>query len=84
MYFVYVLRSEVNGYFYVGMTADVNRRLNEHNTGKNKSTRAYKPWKLFFYETLGSRKEARSREKYLKSGVGKEYIKNKWPSSSTE
>ena len=82
MFFVYVIRSEVDGRFYVGFTTDVNKRLKEHNNGKTKSTKGYCPWCLFFYEEYGTRIEARNREVYLKSGTGKEYIKNKWSGSS--
>ncbi len=82
MYFVYVLRSESYNRFYIGMTGDIERRIKEHNSGKTKSTKGYRPWKLFFYEKYPSRKEAREREKYLKSGVGREFIKEKWSGSS--
>ena len=82
MYYVYVLKSESNWRFYVGLTKDLERRVKEHNSGKTKSTRGYRPWELFFYERLDTLCEARAREKYLKSGVGKEYIKNKWSRSS--
>ncbi|HLR38050.1 MAG TPA: GIY-YIG nuclease family protein [Chitinophagaceae bacterium] len=81
-YFVYVLRSENYNRFYTGMTDNVARRIKEHNSGKTKSTKGYRPWKLFFYEKYSSRKEAREREKYLKSGVGREFIKEKWSGSS--
>lgn len=82
MQFVYVLRSEVDGRFYVGMTQNVKRRFQEHNNGKTKSTKGYRPWILFFYEEYETRLEARKREKYLKSGIGSEYIKSKWSHSS--
>jgi putative endonuclease len=82
MYYVYVIRSEKDGRFYVGMCIDVVRRLREHNLGKTFSTKGYRPWKLLFTETCASRMEARKREKYLKSGIGKEYIKDYWSRSS--
>lgn len=82
MYFVYVLKSVDNWRFYVGMTADVEKRISEHNKGYTKSTKGYRPWQLFFFEEVDTRELARQREKYLKSGVGKEYIKSKWASSS--
>ena len=66
----------------MGMTEDLSRRIREHNGGKTKSTKGYRPWDLFFYEEFEERTEARKREKYLKSGVGKEYIKEKWSRSS--
>ncbi|MGB3228197.1 MAG: GIY-YIG nuclease family protein [Saprospiraceae bacterium] len=81
-YFVYVIKSETHNRFYVGMSEDVVRRLKEHNNGKTKSTKSYKPWLLFFIEAFGSREEARKREKYLKSGYGKLWIKQKWSRSS--
>ena len=82
MMYVYVLRSEKDGRFYVGMTDNLERRLKEHNSGKTKSTKGYRPWNLFFYEEYPSRTEARQREKYLKGGSGKEYIKKRWTCSS--
>ena len=80
--FVYVIRSEVDGRFYVGMTRDVKRRIYEHNIGKTKSTKGYRPWKLFFTEEFDGFENARKREKYLKSGYGKQWIKKKWLRSS--
>ena len=83
MIIVYVIRSLKDGRFYVGMTNDLERRMQEHQSGKTKSTKAFRPWKLIFTESYPSYLEARKREKYLKSGSGKELIK-KWPRSSTE
>lgn len=79
MTFVYVLRSVRFNRFYVGMTDHVERRLKEHNQGKTKSTQFYRPWELVFTEQFEDRLSARKREKYLKSGVGKEYIKKMVP-----
>ena len=84
MIYVYIIQSEKDKRFYVGMSENVEIRLNQHNSGKTKSTKGYKPWKLLFFEEFETRQEARKREKYLKSGIGKEYIKIKWPRSSTE
>ncbi|MBX2872819.1 MAG: GIY-YIG nuclease family protein [Saprospiraceae bacterium] len=82
MYYVYVLKSQNHWRFYVGMTSNIARRLDEHNKGRTRSTKGYRPWILFFTESYPSREEARSREKYLKSGSGKEFIKEKWSRSS--
>lgn len=85
MFFVYVIKSEFNGFFYVGLTTSVTNRIIQHNKGMTKSTKPFKPWKLFFSEEYETRIEARKREKYLKSGVGKEYIKKyRRPGSSVE
>ena len=80
---VYVLKSAEHWRFYVGMSQNLERRLREHNNGSTKSTKGYLPWELFFYEEYKTTAEARKREKYLKSGVGKEYIKIKWTRSIT-
>ena len=81
MYCFYVLKSLTYKRFYVGLTDDIDRRVKEHNNGKTRSTRFYGPWNLLFYEPYQTRIEARKREKYLKSGIGKEFIKS-WPRSS--
>ena len=79
MFFVYVIVSEERGLrFYVGFSNDDERRLLEHNAGKTKSTKGYRPWKLFYKEEYKNLEEAIRREKYLKSGTGKEQIKEKW------
>ena len=75
MYFVYVLKSLTRKYLYVGLTKDLERRVQEHNSGKEKTTQPYRPFVLVYRESYSSRKEARQREKYLKSGSGKEWLK---------
>jgi putative endonuclease len=72
---VYAVRSLSRNYIYVGMTNDVSRRLAEHNNGENKSTKAYKPFILIYIEGFPDRVSARMKERYLKSGVGKEFLK---------
>jgi putative endonuclease len=74
MYHVYA--SIVRNYVYVGMTNNLERRLNQHNNGKNRSTNAYKPFILVLTEMYGNRVDARNREKYLKSDIGKEHLKS--------
>lgn len=74
MYYIYVLKSEVNGHRYIGMSEDVTKRLKEHNAGKTKSTKYSKPWRIVHVEQLNNRIEARKREKYLKSGTGREFL----------
>ena len=76
MIYVYALKSTTRNYIYVGMTADINDRLRRHNSGYEKTTRSYRPFDLIYLEQFESRKEARVKEKYLKSGVGKEYLRN--------
>ncbi len=74
-FFTYVLFSESHNRLYIGHTHDLEQRLKEHNSGKTKSTKGFIPWELIYYEKYQTRKEAIDREKYLKSGVGREYIR---------
>jgi len=76
MYYTYVIKSKIRNYIYVGLTSNVDRRFDEHNKGKNKTTKPYLPFDLLFSENHSTRVEARKREKYLKSGTGKESIKS--------
>jgi len=75
MYSIYAIRNSA-GRIYVGMSANVLRRLNEHNKGTVKSTRFWKPWILIHQEEVGNRTQARQIEKKLKSGFGKEFLKS--------
>ncbi|MCH9030613.1 MAG: GIY-YIG nuclease family protein [Bacteroidetes bacterium] len=75
MYTVYAIKSKTRNYIYVGLTSNLNERLHRHNSSYEKTTRAYAPFNLIFFENFLSRVEARAKEKYLKSGVGKEFLK---------
>ena len=75
-YYVYVLRSNEFERNYTGFTTNLENRLKQHNSGKTASTRPYKPWRILYYECFSTKKEALSKEKYLKSGIGREFIKN--------
>lgn len=57
------------------MCSNLERRLKEHNSGKQKSTKGYLPWKLVYHEQFSTRTEAREREKYFKTGSGREFLK---------
>ena len=74
MYFIYVIISEKTGRRYVGMSNDPEKRLLQHNAGYTKSTKAYRPWAIVYTESFETLEEAVSREKYLKSGIGREFL----------
>jgi putative endonuclease len=74
-YNVYAIKSSIDNRKYVGFTLDLERRINEHNNGRTKSTKGYIPWILIYNELVETREVARKREKYLKSGIGKEFLK---------
>jgi len=58
------------------MTKDLDARVERHNNGREKTTRAYRPFELIYSESLDvERSKAREREKYWKSGIGKEKLK---------
>jgi putative endonuclease len=75
MIYLYVLRSYVNGDLYVGICKDISNRLREHNAGKNRYTKGLRPWVLVHQETFPDWALARQKEKYYKSGSGKELLK---------
>ena len=66
-----ILQSLVDGSQYVGMTEHPDRRLQEHNKGMVYWTKRKKPWKRILLEKWKDRKDARKREKYLKSAAGR-------------
>jgi putative endonuclease len=72
--FVYVLQSLADSTFYTGMTESLDRRLEEHNSGKSKFTSGHMPWKLIYFEEVMDFIEGRKREKYLKSAAGRRFI----------
>ena len=77
MYEVYILESlnKLNRH-YVGHTSDLNVRLQRHNEGLVRSTKAYAPWKIIHTEFFESRSEAYKREMQIKSMKSIEYIKS--------
>ena len=79
MYYVYIIQSLKDGSYYTGLTTNIDRRLTEHNKSDTKTTRSKKPWKLVHSEEFETRQLARQREKYLKSGVGREFRKKILP-----
>jgi len=72
---VYVLFSLKDEATYVGMALDALKRLKEHNSRKNRYTKAHLPWKIIYTEQHPDWATARIREKYLKSTAGKNWLK---------
>lgn len=79
MFHVYVIRSQLSGKIYIGQTSDLEKRLAFHNDPTNKLTLHTKrnagPWVLAYSEEYASRSEAVAREKFLKSGAGRKFLK---------
>ena len=75
MFYVYVLINK-DGKVYISQTSDINRRIEEHNFTGNGYTSKYRPWKLVCKKEFLKRKDAMKEERRLKSGVGRDWIKN--------
>ncbi|MCF7846338.1 MAG: GIY-YIG nuclease family protein [Candidatus Peribacteraceae bacterium] len=76
MFKVYVLTNK-KGKIYIGQTRDLEKRLFEHNSSGSGYTSKFRPWKLAYFEEFPSRSEAMPRERFLKTGKGREEISTK-------
>jgi putative endonuclease len=75
MHYVYLLRSFCDGGFYVGYSSNLRRRLREHVEGNSFATSFRGPWKLVYHEAHLEQADALGRERYLKSGAGRRFLK---------
>lgn len=75
-YYSYVLRSLKNGLLYKGSTENIEKRLRYHNAGESNYTSKHIPWELVIAEAFETRAEAMKREKWYKSGAGRDWIKS--------
>jgi putative endonuclease len=75
MYYVYALLSKQNNDLYLGFTSDLRIRLKQHNNKEVKSTMAYSPWSLIYYEAYKSKFDATKREKQLKMHKAKQDLR---------
>jgi putative endonuclease len=83
MYTVYVLYSRPFDKCYVGYTSDLSSRLLSHNElGISNWTKRFRPWEVIYREEYTDKKAAMKREKELKSGVGREFIRNNFLKNS--
>ncbi|MBK7805034.1 MAG: GIY-YIG nuclease family protein [Saprospiraceae bacterium] len=76
-FYIYVLKSENDGLFYTGYTKNLANRMHEHLSGKVKSTSHRLPLLLIYWEGCLNQQDATRREKYLKSGSEKIYLKSR-------
>ena len=70
-FYVYVLHNSSKNFIYVGYSENLKQRIQEHNEGKVRSTKAYTPLKLIFYEAYATKSDAKRRETYLKTNKGR-------------
>ncbi|MHC4156592.1 MAG: GIY-YIG nuclease family protein [Planctomycetota bacterium] len=76
-FYTYVLVSEGDRKFYTGVTQDPTKRLKQHNAGLVSSTKHRTPLKMVYFEGCLAKDDACRREKYLKTGMGKRYLRNR-------
>jgi putative endonuclease len=75
-YFTYILKSQKDGRYYFGHTNDIEKRLNEHNRGKVKSTKGRTPFVLYYCEQFETKSLAFQREMFFKSLDGRNWLKS--------
>jgi len=80
-WYTYVLYSKQLNRFYIGSTKDIKRRLEEHKYGHTLTTRKMKDFKLAYYEVCCSKEDAQFRERQLKTGFGRGYLKRRLKNS---
>jgi predicted GIY-YIG superfamily endonuclease len=78
VWYVYIIRSiDDPEQEYIGATADLKRRILDHNSGKSPHTAKFKPWKLLWYCAFHDKHRALEFEKYLKSHSGRAFSKKR-------
>ena len=78
MFYVYFLKSCENNDIYVGSCENIEVRFANHNRGRVKSTKGYRPWQLLEYEEYPTRSEAVRKERFYKTGQQKEILRKKY------
>ena len=77
MFWIYVLENQNDQSWYIGYTSDLKRRLKEHLSGYGSQTTSMKKgWKLVYCEGYLNMQDAKGRERFLKSGSGRRFLKN--------
>ncbi len=77
MFYTYVLKSKKDGKLYIGFSSKLKERLIEHNKGFVETTKNRRPFEIVYYEACLSEKKAIEREKVLKTGFGRLYLKKR-------
>jgi len=75
MHYVYVLRSATDDGLYIGYSANLRQRFAQHRRGCAFATSHRGPWKLIYYEAYLEQADALGRERYLKSGAGRRFLR---------
>lgn len=76
-FYVYILLSDKDDHYYIGYTNNLRRRLEEHASGKSLSTKPRRPLRLIYFEACLNEEDAKQREKYFKSTIGRRFLKKR-------
>ncbi|OGG44178.1 excinuclease ABC subunit C [Candidatus Kaiserbacteria bacterium RIFCSPHIGHO2_01_FULL_48_10] len=76
-WYIYILRSKNDGKWYTGITNNLRKRFKSHNEGTVRSTKGRGPFEIIYCEISNDEDDTRARERYLKTGMGKRYLKNR-------
>ena len=74
-HYVYILQFYKDRSWYIGETADLRTRFKQHQGGEVVSTKQRGSFRLLFYECFFNKKDAKARERFLKSGFGRQQMK---------
>jgi putative endonuclease len=77
MWYTYIIKSKKDDKWYTGYTQNLRKRFSDHNNGLSTWTKGRGPFTIIYYEACINKEDARSRELFLKSGMGKRYVKNR-------
>jgi len=77
MYYTYVLQNNHDSGWYIGITEGLRKRIRQHDNVDSGYTKSRRPWHCIYYEACENRQDAEGREKYLQSGMGRRYLKNR-------
>ena len=75
MYYVYVLKSQLDGKLYIGYTTHLQNRIRAHDAGEVDSTKSRRPLDLIFFEGYKGMEDAKRRERYFKTAKGKSSLR---------
>lgn len=76
-WYVYILKSLLRDFIYIGSTENLKRRLKQHNNGEVQSTKAFRPLVINAFVVIKTESKARELEKYFKTGSGKAVVKKR-------
>jgi putative endonuclease len=76
MYYTYLLENQNDKSWYIGYSSDLKKRVTQHQSGQGaETTKKKQSWKLIYYEAYLNIQDAKGRERFLKSGSGRKYLK---------